>query len=175
MKPNNVVYRIRQRNFESAPCPFCEGKKRCVSALDCKSTVRLHHFTYAQVLELDIPMCRKCAERVAPVHHLSAVGAVIGGISGFLFMVNVSLFYAILFTLLMTALVYLLTRIILQWAFTVVYRQQSRVYGVYRTITEKYGWTTVVPDDIDYSKAPSVQEFEKMMSGLLAECDCEYI
>ena len=172
---NNGVYKIRQRNFESAVCPFCKGGANNVVDPALVYTVRLHHFTYPQILDVDIPRCRSCAGKLLPIKLFCTIASIVGGIAGFMFFVNVDLLLALLMLALMALVMWLLPYIFLTWAFKVVYGQSVLVYDVVRIMVKEYGWTLDVPEDIDYSNAPSNELFGAMMNEMLKKCDCEII
>lgn len=172
---NSGVYRIRQRNFESALCPFCRGGAKNMIDPSLGYTVRLHHFTYTQILDVDIPRCRSCAGKLLSIKQFCTIASIAGGIAGFMFLVNVDLLLALLMLALMAVVMWLFTYMLLTWAFKVVYRQSLLVYDVVRIMIKEYGWTLVVPDEIDYSNAPTDEQFMAMLNEMLKKCDCEII
>ena len=171
------TYIIQKRNFASEPCPFCTGRVKNRPEKEFKTVVKYHHFTYPATLYLNLYSCRECAaanlKEKASARKLAMFFSAIVSLAVFMRLIHHDVFYAVLFMLLMFFLSWMLFHLFLLVLSGIVYGKKKNYMA--DIIEKKYKWTTTYPEDVDFSKAPSEQEFDRMLAKMLEECDCEIV
>lgn len=176
MKGTYAKYTIQKRDFSSQLCPFCHGKEKKWADMDSTLAIRYYSFTYPAEFCLNVPRCKHCAGYNRPTKKIALVFSLFGAVSGFLLLMHVNMLLACVMGVTAMLAMSLLSYIFMELAFNLAYKQSAHVYDVVRIIKDKYKWTTVKPDaDVDFSKAPPKEVFDKEFAKMLEECGCEIV
>lgn len=133
---------IRKKNFEDQPCFCCGGiktykgdPKYALRFTLCHETPNANKYVPLNVM---VPRCKKCANKMKPVIPMALCGGVLAFIFAFLKPTNSSVPQCLIIGVLVAVFLFFILKV----AFGLVYKQRARNYELYNVLVNEYGWET---------------------------------